>query len=90
MRLTEISNQDKTYLTLKGIEYSFMDRYNTIVLASSIIGKSVNRRNILINTIDHTHELMKLFFNEGYDNNDPDVLEAKDIFNKLQEIRNKL
>ncbi len=90
MKLTEISDQDKSLLTLKGIEYNFIDRYNLILQARDIIGNSNYRKSLLENTIDETLFLIKTFTNQGFDNNDLDILNAKRIADKLQDIRNKL
>lgn len=90
MKLNEISDLDKDFLTLKNIEYDFIDRYNIIVEAFSVIGKSLYRRNRLKNTIIETHNRIEIFLNEGFDNTDPDVINARDIYSKIENIRNQI
>lgn len=90
MRLNEISDEQKSFLTLKGIKFDFIDDYNLIVSSYKIIGKSLHRRNMLRNTINNILSLIKIFLDQGYDNTDFDVITARDIYNKLLDIKNQL
>jgi len=90
MRLNEISNEQKTFLTLQGVKYSFMVEYADIVSAYSIIGRSNHRRALLKTDIEYLLSDVEFFLNYGFPNNDLDIIAAKDSYNKLLEIKNKL
>jgi hypothetical protein len=90
MKLNEISNQDKFFLTLKGIDYDFSYEYSLIIDALPIMGKSMNRKSILPNNIDYTIQRIELFLSQGFDGNDIDILSAKNILDKLHKIKNQL
>ena len=90
MRLNEISNEEKSFLTLQGVEYSFVSDLEMVMSAYSIIGKSNHRRNMLINDIDLVLYRMIPVLNYGFLNDDPDIIAIKDIYSKLLEIKNKL
>lgn len=87
MRLNEISDEDKSFLTLRGIKFDFIDDYNNVALASSIIGKSTHRRQLLTDNVDLLSSLISIFLNQGFLSNDADVIVAKDIYVKLQDIK---
>lgn len=87
MRLNEISDEDKSFLTLRGIKFDFIDDYDNVVLASSIIGKSTHRRQLLTDNVDLLSSLISIFLNQGFLSNDADVIVAKDIYAKLQDIK---
>lgn len=90
MRLNEIDDVDKSALRLKGITYDFSNYIDFILSSIDIVGKSLHRRNMLKNTIELRLEEIKIFLNEGFPDNDIDVINAKNIYIKLQDIRNKL
>jgi hypothetical protein len=90
MRLDEISDEDKSFLTLRGIRFDFVDDYNNVVLALSIMGKSIHRRQLLKDDVVQLVTLISIFLNQGFNITDPDVINATDIYSKLSEIKNKL
>lgn len=90
MRLVEISNEDKSFLTLRGIKFNFVNDYNNVILAFSIIGKSANRRAQLTNDIDNILHDIQILYTFGYSINDPDIIMSKDIYDKLLDVKNKL
>ena len=89
MRLTEISDEEKTFLKLKQVEYEFLESYRIAHEMSLVVGKSVHRQQLLADVIDGYIDTIHIFLDEGFNEVDPDVLAAKDILNKLQEIRNR-
>lgn len=90
MRLNEISKEDKTFLTLRGIEFNFTNDYNNVALAYSIIGKSNSRKQLLHNDIDLLSAFISVFLNQGFNESDPEIINAKNLYNKLLEIKNQL
>lgn len=90
MRLDEISDEDKSFLTLRGIKFDFVDDYNNVVLALSIMGKSNHRRQLLKDDVDLLSVLIFTFLNQGFNATDCDAINAKDIYAKLLDIKNKL
>jgi hypothetical protein len=90
MRLNEIEDVDKSALKLKGVRYEFAEHVNIVVYALNIVGNSIYRKNLLNDDIDIYLEEIKIFLNEGYPDSDSDVINAKDIYSKLLEIKNKL
>ena len=90
MRLSEISNEQKTFLTLSGIEYNFVNDYKLVMSAYSIVGKSTHRRSMLAGDIDKIISRMSPVLNYGFAINDPDILAINDIYTKLSNIRNTL
>jgi hypothetical protein len=90
MRLNEISDEEKSFLTLQGISFDFTVDYDNTVSAFSIIGKSRHRRQLLIDDINLIFSRISPFLQYGFDKNDPDVIAAKDIYNRLLDIKNKL
>jgi hypothetical protein len=47
MRLNEISDEQKSFLTLQGIKFDFLTEYQNIVSAVPLIGKSSHRSTLL-------------------------------------------
>ena len=90
MRLNEISDEQKTFLTLQGIKFDFLSEYNNITSALSIIGKSNHRRILLGNDIEYLISDVIFFLNYGFSETDTDVIEAKNIYSKLLEIKDRL
>jgi hypothetical protein len=90
MRLDEISDEDKSFLTLRGIKFEFIDDYNNIISALSIIGKSNSRKQLLHNDIDLLSAFISVFLNQGFNESDPEIINAKNLYNKLLEIKNQL
>jgi len=90
MRIDEISDLDKSYLTIKGIQYSFKEDYENISNVYTIIGSSISRQNILLSDIDIVCSNIMLLLEQNFQDADPDIMIAKDIYNKLLEIKNKL
>ena len=90
MRINEISKLDKSYLTIKGIQYSFKEDYENICNVYPMIGNSANRKNILISDIDVVCSNIKLLLEQNFMDSDPDIINAKDIYDKLLDIKNKL
>lgn len=90
MKIHEISDVDKSLLTLKGIQYNFQEDYKNIISVYPLMGGSTQRKSILINDIDTVCYYISIFLNNGFDNKDPDVIAAKETHDKLQNIKNKL
>lgn len=90
MRLNEISSEDKSFLTLRGIEFNFTNDYNNAVSAYSIIGKSTARHAMLKNDIELILLRIHPVLSYGFNANDVDIIDITDIYNKLLEIKNKL
>jgi hypothetical protein len=90
MNLDEISNEEKSFLTLQGIKFNFANEYSDIVAASSIIGKSSHRRAMLKENIKYLQQDMRHFLNQGFSNSDPDIIAAKDLYNKLYQLKGTL
>ena len=90
MRLSEIDDVDKSALILKGVRYDFTDRINIGVSALEVVGNSTYRRNLLKDDVSIYLEDIEIFLNENFPNNDSDVIAAKYIYAKLQNIKNKL
>jgi hypothetical protein len=90
MRLNEIDDADKSALRLKGTRYEFTDHLDIVTYAINIVGNSAYRRNLLKNDIDIYLNEITIFLNEQFPDNDPDVINAKDIYIKLIDIKNKL
>lgn len=90
MRLNEISDEDKVYLTLKGIAYNFDEDYRNIYDTCNIVGKSINRRKILLDDIEIVCSNINLLLSQDFSELDPDIIAAKDIRNKLLDIKGKL
>jgi len=90
MRIREISDEQKSFLTLQGIKFTFANEYNNIVSAFSVIGKSNHRRRLLFIDIEGLIYDINLFLNKGYPDNDPDIILANEIYTELQDIKNKL
>ena len=90
MRLDEITDEDKTFLILKQIRFDFQNDYINAVDASTIIGKSMFRRNLLKGDIDLILNDISIFLREGFLKTDPDVIAAKDIFKKLKLLKKSL
>ena len=90
IRINEIFDPDKSYLRIKGVRYSFEEDYNNILSAYPLIGSSVGRRNILLSDTDIVCSYINLFLEQQFENIDSDIIAAKDIYNKLLEIKNKL
>ena len=90
MKLSEISDEQKTFLTLSGIEYNFVNDYTFVMSAYSIIGKSEQRRGMLGDDIDTIFSRMEPVLNYGFATNDPDILAINNIYNKLLDIKHKL
>ena len=90
MRVVEIDDQDRSFLTLKGIKFDFKNEYNNVVSAFSIVGKSANRRQILRGDIDFIISLIVPFLNYGFPTDDLDIIEAQNIHNELLKIKNQL
>ena len=89
MRLNEISKEDKTFLTLRGIEFNFTNDYNNVALAYSIIGKSTYRRAMLKDDIELILLRMQPVLNYGFDVNDTDMITIRDMYNKLLDIKSR-
>jgi len=90
MRLSEISDEDKLILSLKGIQYDFVADFQTVITALSLVGKSLHRRSMLSADIAQLMLFVNLFLNQGFDENDPDVIIASGIYEKLSAIKNQL
>ena len=90
MRINEIDNIDKSALALKGIRYNFSENLNIVLSVFHLIGSSSHRRQSLKDDIDVYLEDIEIFLNQGFPDNDLDIIAAKDIYNKLLEIKNKL
>ena len=90
MRLNKISSEDKSFLTLRGIEFNFTNDYNNAVSAYSIIGKSTARQSMLKNDIELILLRIHPVLSYGFNTNDVDIINITDIYNKLLEIKNKL
>ena len=90
MRLNEIDDVDKSALRLKGNRYEFTDHLDIVICAINAVGNSIYRRNLLKNDIDIYLDEITVFLNEQFPDNDPDVINAKDIYAKLLDIKNKL
>lgn len=90
MRLNEIEDIDKSALRLKGIRYEFSDHFNIVVHALRVVGNSIYRKNLLKDDINIYLEEITIFLNEKFPDNDTDVINAKDIYSKLLDIKNRL
>lgn len=90
MRIFEISKEDKNILILKGIHYNFIEDYNLAVSISEIVGNSNYRRVRGLNTIENSINSIQVFLDQGFSDNDLDIIAAKNIYNNLLEIKNKL
>lgn len=90
MKLTEISDEDKVVLIFRQIKFDFLDDYKNISETASIVGKSVNRRLILKSDIDVVQNRIHIFLGAGFSVTDPDIVAAKEIYDKLSDIKNRL
>ena len=90
MKINEISNQDKLVLALKGIRYDFICDYSNVISVYGVVGKSINRRNILKSDIQNILSDITSFVNYGFLVNDPDILATKNIYTELQNIYKSL
>jgi hypothetical protein len=86
----KINDIDKSSLILKGIKYDFTEDLNIVLSALHIVGNSIHRRKLLGDDIIIYLRNIEIFLNQGFSDNDPDIIEARDIFNKLQNIKNQL
>ena len=85
MKLKEISDTEKTLLTLSGISYEFSEEVSNIEwMISNISGSS--RRTLVKNTINNTIRQIEDFLNLGFDNSDADVIRAKEYHSRLSAI----
>lgn len=90
MRISEISEIDKLFLAVKGVRYQFEADYVNITDVYPLIGKSTNRKNILLDDIDLVRSNIELLLRQNFPNNDPDIVAARAIYDKLLVLRNKL
>ena len=90
MRVNEIDSVDRTALTMKGIRYEFSSYLNTTIQLFNIVGGSSQRCTMAKHTIEEYLTDMEIFFNEGYPDNDPDVIRSREIYTKLKNIHSQL
>ena len=90
MHISEITDEDKTFLKLSDIEYDFRVDAAEILKTYQKAGNNPGKRTNLKNKIEHKLLKINKFLNLGFDKNDPDIEFAKEIYNELAEIRDQL
>jgi hypothetical protein len=90
MRIVEISDEQKSFLTLKGVIYDFTQSYNAILSSYKFSGNDIVVRSNLKVFVSLVLKQMTLLFNHGFDDNDPDIISIKEMYRNLEDILNKL
>ena len=90
MRIYEIDNSDKSFLTLKGIMYNFSDFYTAIIADYKVLGNDPIIRANFNQYIVLVQRKMSILLNEGFPDNDPDIIAVRSMYDNLENIKNSL
>lgn len=90
MRIQEITDSDKSFLKLKGIEHDFDNFYNDILTYYKMVG---NDPSFIVNFKQYISLLqnkMETLFAENIPNNDHDIIRIRAMHDNLENIKNSL
>lgn len=83
MRLREITDDQKTFITMKGLKHNFEDDYNDLKNTYNSMPPGMFKNMVLASKKSLLKVSIEQLLAEGFDENDPDIIRAKEIYEAL-------